>query len=64
VTDIHLWRSAPGRLCAIVAIASARPQPPDHYKALLRQEGIDHLTIEVNPWDGPTPKGHPPPVDR
>ena len=35
IVDLHLWRVGPGHVAAIVAVVTDRPQPPDHYKAML-----------------------------
>lgn len=49
VTDLHLWRVGPGHLAVIAAIATARPRPPDDYKAQLGGiDGLSHVNIEVN----------------
>jgi cation diffusion facilitator family transporter len=49
VTDLHLWRVGPGHLAVIAAIATARPRPPDDYKAQLAGiDGLSHVNIEVN----------------
>ncbi|MDE3016194.1 MAG: CDF family Co(II)/Ni(II) efflux transporter DmeF [Pseudomonadota bacterium] len=49
VTDLHLWHIAPGKLSAIVSLVTDRPQPPKHYKALLREfHHLVHVTVEVN----------------
>jgi cation diffusion facilitator family transporter len=49
VTDLHLWRVGPGHLAMIAAIATARPRPPDDYKAQLAGiDGLSHVNIEVN----------------
>lgn len=47
VTDLHLWRVGPGHLAAIVAVAAARPEPPEAYRARLAE--LSHVTVEVNP---------------
>jgi len=50
ITDLHVWRVGPGHFAAIVSVATAQPQPPIHYKQLLRHvKGLCHVTVEVNP---------------
>jgi cation diffusion facilitator family transporter len=50
VTDLHLWRLAPGQFAAILAIVSRNPRPPAYYKERLAKFGtLGHLTVEVNP---------------
>lgn len=50
VTDIHLWRLAPGHQALMVSITSAAPLPPEAYKARLAGlGGLSHVTVEVNP---------------
>lgn len=50
VTDLHLWRVGPGHVAAIAAVAAARPEPPEVYRARLAEvAALSHLTVEVNP---------------
>jgi cation diffusion facilitator family transporter len=50
VTDIHIWRLAPGHQALMVSISSPAPQPPEAYKARLAGLGsLSHVTVEVNP---------------
>lgn len=49
LADLHLWRVGPGHLAVIAAVVSDRPQPPDAYKARLRDiAGVSHVTVEVH----------------
>lgn len=48
IADLHIWRVGPGHLAAIVSLVSDRPAPPSHYKALLRDIGLSHVTVEVH----------------
>ena len=50
ITDLHVWQVGPGHHAAIVALASAAPQPPRHYRALLAPiHELVHVTVEVQP---------------
>jgi cation diffusion facilitator family transporter len=52
LTDLHLWRIGPGHCGAIVALVSATPQAPAHYKTMLSGiDGLSHVTVEVQPCD-------------
>ena len=49
ITDLHLWQVGPGRLAAIVALASRTPREPAFYKARLAHvHELSHVTIEVS----------------
>lgn len=49
VTDLHLWRLAPGKHAVIVSLAAAKPLTPAEYKARLAGlPGLVHLTVEVD----------------
>jgi len=49
ITDLHLWRLAPGRLATIISLVTRHPRDPAHYKALLEEvEGLAHITVEVH----------------
>jgi len=49
VTDIHVWSIGPGILAAEIALVSAEPREPGHYKGLLPADlGIVHVTVEVH----------------
>ena len=46
--DQHVWQIGPGHFAAIVSVASATPQPAQHYKALLLPvHELSHVTVEV-----------------
>ncbi|MGE0238864.1 MAG: CDF family Co(II)/Ni(II) efflux transporter DmeF [Parvibaculaceae bacterium] len=48
ITDLHVWRLGPGHHGAIVAIVSAAPQTPAHYREKLSHiHALSHVTIEV-----------------
>lgn len=48
VADLHIWRVSAQHYAMIVAIVTAHPKPPHHYKALLKDfHKIQHSTIEV-----------------
>lgn len=48
ITDLHVWQVGPGHHAAIVALASAQPKEPTHYKARLAHiHGLSHITVEV-----------------
>lgn len=48
ITDLHVWQVGPGHHAAIVALASAHPKEPTHYKARLAHiHGLSHITVEV-----------------
>lgn len=48
IADLHLWRVGPGHHAAIVSLVTHHPQPPAHYKSLLRGlDSLDHVSIEV-----------------
>jgi cation diffusion facilitator family transporter len=50
IADLHVWRIGPGHFAAIVSIITSQPQPPLHYKQLLKRvKGLCHVTVEVNP---------------
>jgi cation diffusion facilitator family transporter len=52
ITDLHLWPIGPGHCGAIIALVSERPQPPSHYKNLLKGVGgLSHITVEVEACD-------------
>ncbi len=48
VTDLHVWRIAPGQLAAVITVAARAPQTAAYYKARLAGiGGLGHTTIEV-----------------
>jgi len=49
VTDLHIWSIGPGIYSASLAIISAAPKSPEHYKALIPVDlSIVHTVIEVH----------------
>jgi len=59
VSDLHIWRIAPGHFAIIISLVSHTPQAPEHYKALLKDfhshSGLNvfsHITVEVNQCPG------------
>jgi cation diffusion facilitator family transporter len=58
IVDLHVWRVGPGRFACIVGLATANPEPPEHYKERLRiHEELVHITVEVHHCPGEHP--HP-----
>lgn len=48
ITDLHIWRIAPGQLAAILSVAARKPATAAHYKARLSGiQNLSHTTIEV-----------------
>jgi cation diffusion facilitator family transporter len=53
VSDIHVWPVGPADYAAIIAIVTHAPQPPDHYKDLLREfRQLSHVSIEIHSCAG------------
>jgi len=53
VSDIHVWRVGAESLSVILSIVTHHPQPPEHYKELIRDfDEVAHVTVEVNPCEG------------
>lgn len=53
IADLHVWRVGPGHFSAIISLVTHHPQPPEHYKELLRSHTeLAHVTIEVNRCPG------------
>ena len=53
VSDIHVWPVGPADYAAIIAIVTHDPQPPDHYRGLLREfRQLSHVSIEIQPCAG------------
>jgi cation diffusion facilitator family transporter len=49
VADLHIWSIGPGIYSASLAVLSATPKPPEHYKTLIPNDlGIVHTVIEVH----------------
>jgi len=56
LSDLHVWRLGPGHNAAIVSLVSHRPEPVEHYKALLRDvPSLSHVTVEVYRCSGDHP---------
>lgn len=50
VVDLHVWHVSPMHLAAALSLVTHTPQPPEHYKNLLRHlPALTHVTVEVNP---------------
>ncbi|BAU40857.1 CDF family Co(II)/Ni(II) efflux transporter DmeF [Leptolyngbya sp. O-77] len=53
VVDLHVWNVSPVHLAATVALVTHEPQPPEHYKNLLKHiPALSHVIVEVNPCQG------------
>jgi cation diffusion facilitator family transporter len=48
VSDLHVWKVGSGRMAAIVTVVTHDPRPPDHYRGLLSDLELAHVTVEVN----------------
>lgn len=48
VADLHVWRVGSSHLAAAVSVVTHYPKSPEHYKALLADFRIEHVTVEVN----------------
>jgi cation diffusion facilitator family transporter len=49
VADLHIWRVGAREKAAILSLVTGCPQPPAHYRELLRPfEELKHISIEVN----------------
>jgi len=53
IIDLHVWRIGPQHLAAIVSLMTHDVRPPEHYKALLADIRLAHVTVEVVPCLGP-----------
>ena len=48
IADLHVWHVSPNNLSIILTVVTHFPQPPDHYKSLVRGLiGDAHMTVEV-----------------
>ncbi|MFH2052543.1 MAG: CDF family Co(II)/Ni(II) efflux transporter DmeF [bacterium] len=48
ILDLHVWSIGPGYYAAEVALETADPEDPDHYRKLLPPDlGLVHVTVEV-----------------
>jgi len=52
VIDLHVWRIGPQHLAAIVSLMTHDVRPPEHYKRLLADLRLAHITVEVVPCPG------------
>lgn len=53
VVDLHLWSIGLNLYSVALTVVSPRPQPPEHYKALLPADlDIVHVTVEVHAEGG------------
>jgi Co/Zn/Cd efflux system component len=55
VSDLHIWRVAPGHFAIIISLVSHEPKAPEYYKEILKEfpdyQGLNklsHITVEVN----------------
>ncbi len=49
VADVHVWQVGQQHLAVIVSVVSHYPQPPEHYKLLLRDiPNLAHISVEVH----------------
>ena len=54
ISDLHVWNLSENHVAATIALVTDRPQTPDYYKTLLRHiPTLDHVVVEVNPWQPP-----------
>jgi Co/Zn/Cd efflux system component len=51
VLDLHVWCLGPGRMSAVVSVATNESQrnPSFYHAALKRFKGLSHVTVEMNP---------------
>ncbi|MGR9087559.1 MAG: CDF family Co(II)/Ni(II) efflux transporter DmeF [Gammaproteobacteria bacterium] len=53
IADLHVWRVAPNHFAVIMSVVTHRPQPPEHYKNLLKKfHKLSHITVEVTQCPG------------
>ena len=56
VVDLHVWSVGPSVYAALISLVARNPLPPSYYKDKIPPEiVIDHVTVEVHPFDDPTP---------
>lgn len=54
IADLHIWKLSPEHSAVVLSVVTHEPQPPEHYKELLRRvERFEHVTVEVNRCDDP-----------
>lgn len=57
IVDLHVWMLSENHLAATIALVTHYPQPPEHYKNLLRHIPLlSHVLVEVNQCHGETCK--------
>ena len=47
ITDLHVWRVSSHHLAAIISLMTHEARPPEHYKTLLADLELAHVTVEV-----------------
>ncbi|MGD2207668.1 MAG: CDF family Co(II)/Ni(II) efflux transporter DmeF [Anaerolineae bacterium] len=52
VSDLHVWRVGSRHLAAVLSVVTHFPKRPEHYKELLAEFDVVHVTVEVNPCGG------------
>lgn len=53
VADLHIWRVGPHHLAAIISVVTHYPQPPNHYKKLIKGiPELEHVSLEVQHCTG------------
>ena len=51
ISDLHLWRVAPGSYAAIISLVTKEHRTPSYYKDRLKGiRLLRHVTIEINPY--------------
>jgi len=48
ISDLHLWRVGPNDYAVIISLVTHFPKPVEHYKGLLKEMDLSHVTVEVN----------------
>lgn len=49
IVDLHVWRVSSHHLAAIISLMTHDARPPAHYKGLLADMKLAHVTVEVVP---------------
>ena len=50
ISDLHLWRVAPGSYAAIISVLTKEHRTPSYYKDRLKGiRLLRHVTVEINP---------------
>ncbi|MEW5733648.1 MAG: cation transporter [Thermodesulfobacteriota bacterium] len=58
VTDLHVWRVAPGRFSAVISLTpgpGGENRPEAYKKTLAPFSELAHVTVEINPEEGDNP---------